>query len=230
MSPVPPLAQQVGQWSWTFAAEIFPQLLNGLVRLIQATLLGIVVALVLGLVLAILRRSKVRAIQMPVAGLIEFIRSTPLLVQLFFIFFALPEIGIILEPLTAGVVGLGLHYAAYTSESYRAGIESVPRGQWEASIAVNLTMPQTWQRVILPQAIPTVIPALGNYGVAMLKDAPLLAFITYRELLGNANAIRSETFRGIEPYAIAGLLFLTASLVAATFARYLERRFGYERE
>lgn len=216
-------------WDWEFAGEILPLLLDGLWLTVRLTLLGITMAMVLGLVLAMLRRSTVRAVSWPVAGFIEFVRSTPLLAQLFFLFFVLPSFGIVLSGFAAGVLGLGIHYASYTSESYRAGIQSVDRGQWEAATALNLPPRVVWTSIVLPQAVPTVLPALGNYLVAMLKDAPLASTITVIELLGTAKAIQAQSFRGLEPFTIAGVLFLAVSVPAAFFVRFLERRYGYER-
>ncbi|HUA03243.1 MAG TPA: ectoine/hydroxyectoine ABC transporter permease subunit EhuD [Solirubrobacteraceae bacterium] len=210
-------------WDWHFAAHIFPQLLSALVVTIEATVLGSVIALVLGLLLAIGRRSHRRVISWPIAMFVEFIRSTPLLVQLYFLFFVLPDLGIVLAPLTAGVIGLGLHYATYTSETYRAGIEGVPRGQWEAAKALNLSTRRTWTGVILPQAVPAVIPALGNYVNAMFKDSVLLSAITVIELLGKAQEIGALSFRYLEPYTEVGVLFLVLSLTAAILVRRLER-------
>jgi polar amino acid transport system permease protein len=216
-------------WDWDFAWEILPDLLGGLWMIVKATAVGIVVALILGLVFAVLRRSPRRFVSWPVGLVVEFLRSTPLLVQLFFLFYVLPELGIVLGGFTAGVIGLGLHYGAYTSESYRAGIENVPRGQWEAATALNLSRADTWRFVVLPQAVPTVIPALGNYLVAMLKDAPLLSTITVVELLAVANRIQAQTFRGLEPYTMAGVLFLAVSVPLAILVRRLERRLAYQR-
>jgi len=224
------VAQQRGDWDWDFASEIVPDLWAGMVETIRLTAVGIAVALVLGLVLAILRRSSLRLVRWPIGLVIEFVRSTPLLVQLYFLFFVLPSLNVTLEPFTAAVIGLGVHYAAYTSESYRAGIESVARGQWEAAITLNLTRAQTWRHVILPQAIPTVLPALGNYVVASLKDAPLAAAITVPSVLLAAQRIQSQTFRGLEPFTVAGILFLAVSLPAALGVRHLEKRYGYQRE
>lgn len=218
-------------WDWGFAIDIVPFLLEGLWVTIQATLAGISLAMVLGLALAIARRSRSRLVSWPVATFIEFVRSTPLLVQLFFLFIAFPDLtGVRMSPLTTGVVALALHYGCYTSESYRAGIENVPRGQWEAATAVNLSTARTWRFVVLPQAIPTVIPALGNYVVAMFKDAPLLSSITVLELVAQAKKAQGIWFRGMEPFTMAGLLFLAVSIPAAIGVRYLERRYGYERE
>jgi polar amino acid transport system permease protein len=216
-------------WDWGFAREILPELLRGLWVTIGATAVGITIAMTLGLVLALLRRSRIRAISWPTAFAVEFIRGTPLLVQLFFLFFVLPDLGIVLSAFTAGVIGLGVHYATYCSEVYRSGIESVPRGQWEAATALNLTPRETWRSIILPQAVPTVIPALGNYLVAMFKDAPLLFSITVIELLATARNISNVTFRPLEAYTLAGLLFLAVSIPSSLLVRRLEARFGYAR-
>jgi polar amino acid transport system permease protein len=211
-------------WDWSFAGHIFPQLLRAMEVTIEATLIGSMIAMVLGLLLAIGRRSRNRLISWPVAWFVEFIRSTPLLIQLYFLFFVLPILGITLGGLTAGVIGLGLHYATYTSETYRAGIESVPRGQWEAARALNLSSRRTWTGIVLPQAIPTVIPALGNYVNAMFKDSVLLSAITVVELLGQARDIGAQTFRYTEPVTEVGVLFLVVSVTASLLIGRLEAR------
>lgn len=217
-------------WDWDYAGEILPDLVGGMWVTVRLTLAALVLAMTLGLALAILRRSRWRIVRWPVGLAVDFIRSTPLLVQLYFLFFVLPAYDIVLPGFRAAVIGLGVHYACYTSESYRAGIESVPRGQWEAATAVNLSTVDTWRSVVLPQAIPTVIPALGNYLVAAFKDAPLAATITVAGIMGVALDKQSESFRGVEPFTLAGLLFLAVSVPAAVFARYLERRYGYQRD
>lgn len=213
-------------WDWEFAWSIVPDLLRGLRITLQATFFGITVAMVLGLVFAILRRSESRLISWPIGWIIEFIRSTPLLVQLYFLFFVLPGFGIRMDALTTGIVGLGLHYAAYTSEVYRAGIESVPRGQWEASTALNVSTIDSWRHIVLPQAIPVVIPALGNYLIAMFKDAPLLSTIAVVELLRTGFIIGSQTFRYMEPITLVGVFFLVISIPASIAVRLLEQRMG----
>jgi len=211
-------------WDWGYVVEIMPDLLHGLVVTVQATLLGSVLALTLGLALALLRRSPVRVVRAVTGGFVEFVRSTPLLVQLFALFYVAPSIGIQLSALTAGVVGLGLHYATYTSEVYRAGIEGVPVGQWEAATALSLPRRRVWTGVILPQAVPRVLPALGNYVVAMFKETPLLSAITVLELLQVAKGLGSESFRYLEPFTLVGVLFLLVSLPAALLTRRLEAR------
>ncbi|MFJ1298357.1 ectoine/hydroxyectoine ABC transporter permease subunit EhuD [Pseudomonadota bacterium AL_CKDN230030165-1A_HGKHYDSX7] len=211
-------------FDWSFAAEILPTLGEALIVTVQATVLGMLVAVTLGLVFAMLRRSPLVFVSWPTAILVEFIRSTPLLVQMYFLFYVLPNLGVGLSPLTTGVLALGLHYAAYCSEVYRAGLEGVPRGQLEAATALNLTPWRTLRDVVLPQAIPPVVPALGNYLVAMFKDTPLLSAITVVELLQRSKILGSSTFRYIEPLTMVGVFFLLLSLVAAWGVRRLENR------
>lgn len=156
--------------------------------------------------------------------MVEFIRSTPLLVQLFFIFYVLPEIGISLSPFVAGVAGLGLHYSTYLAEVYRSGIKAVPKGQWEASTALNFSKLQVWTRVILPQAIPPVVPMLGNYFIVMFKETPLLSAITLVEMMQTAKMIGSSSFRYLEAFTIVGILFLLLSYPSSLVVRRLEQK------
>lgn len=211
-------------FDWSYALEILPTLGAALVVTIQATVLGMLVAVTLGMALALLRRSRLRLVSWPAAFVIEFVRSTPLLVQMYFLFYVLPLTGLRMSPLATGVLALGLHYAAYCAEVYRAGIEAVPRGQTEAAIALNLPRWRTAVDVVLPQAIPPVVPALGNYLVAMFKDTPLLSAITVVELLQQSKMLGSATFRYTEPLTLVGALFLALSLLAAWGVRGLETR------
>lgn len=128
-----------------------------------------------------------------------------------------------LDAFTAGVLALGLHYGAYCSEVYRSGLEAVPRGQWEAAIALNLDQTTTFRDIILPQALPPIVPALGNYLVALFKETPLLSAIAVLELMQTAKILGSETFRYNEPITLVGLFFLAMSLVSAAGIRSLER-------
>jgi polar amino acid transport system permease protein len=213
-------------WDWHFAGKILPDLLRGLGVTVEATLLGYVVALVLGLVWAILRRSPSRVLGQTVRWVVEFIRSTPLLVQLFFLFFALPSLGLTFSALVTGVIGLGLHYSSYTSEVYRAGIADVPAGQWEAATALNLPRRRVWFGVVLPQAVRKVIPTLANYLIAMFKDSPLLLAITVPEMLHNAYAVGVQSLRFLEPMTIVGVLFVLVSVLSSLLLRRLEFRYG----
>lgn len=206
-----------------------PDLLDALMVTVLATLLGMGLAMILGLVWAVMRKSKNRVVFWFATIFVEFFRSTPLLVQIYFLFYVLPDAGIRLSPFQTGVLALGLHYSAYLAEVYRAGIDSVPEGQWEAAQALSLSKVHTFRAVILPQALPPVIPALGNYLIAMFKDTPMLSAITVLELLQTAKIIGADTFRYIEPLTLVGILFLTLSLISARIIRQLEHRYihGY---
>lgn len=216
-------------WSWPYAAEILPVLARAALVTVQATFLGFLLAASLGLVLALLRISPHAALRLPAAALVEFIRSTPLLIQIFFLYFVFPEFGLTLSAFTAGVVALGVHYATYCSEVYRAGLESIPRGQWEAATALNLGAFATLRDIIVPQAIPPVMPALGNYLVALFKETPLLSAIAVLELMQTAKILGSESFRYIEPVTLVGLFFLAMSLASAALVRQVERRLNHAR-
>lgn len=192
---------------------------------LQATLLGMAIALILGLVWAICRQSPYRWLAVTSHWIVEFVRSTPLLIQLYFLFYVLPSYNIVLSPFITGLLGLGLHYSSYTAEVYRAGIAAVPRGQWDAANALSLPATHTWRAIILPQAIPRVLPVLGNYFIAMFKDTPLLAAITVGELLQRAKLIGSEQFRYLEPLTIVGIIFLILSLIASRMVNLLEKRY-----
>ncbi len=215
-------------FDWGYATEVFPQLIVAMRVTIAAALGGMGIALVLGLVWAVLRRLPWRPAALAATWFVEFVRSTPLLVQLYFFFYLLPDYGLRMSAFVTGVLALGLHYSAYTAEVYRAGIDGVPRGQWEAARALNLSPATTFFRVVLPQAIPPILPALGNYLIAMFKETPLLSAITVIEVLGTAKNLGSENFRYLEPVTIVGGLFLAVSLVASQGVRRLERRINPE--
>jgi polar amino acid transport system permease protein len=209
-------------WDWAYAIEIIPQLAWAAVVTIQATFIGFLIAATLGLVLA-LARIAFPWTAWPISMAVELIRSTPLLIQIFFIYFVFPSFGIVLDALTAGILALGIHYAAYCSEVYRAGFDNIHRGQWEAAIALNLGSWTTFRDVIIPQAIPPIIPALGNYLVALFKETPLLSAIAVLELMQTAKIMGSETFRYTEPITLVGLFFLAMSLISAVLIRSVEK-------
>jgi polar amino acid transport system permease protein len=207
-----------------YAWSILPVLLQGVVITFEATIGGMALALVGGLVLALARMSRIWLLSFPAALYVEFVRGTPLLIQLFFIFYVLPRYGISFTPLLTGVVALGLHYSTYISEVYRTGIEGVARGQWEAATALNFGAIEKWRRIVLPQAIRPVIPVLGNYMIGMFKDTPLLATITVSELLGSAMNTAAFTYRYLEPFTLVGLIFFGLSYPSSLLVRKLEAK------
>lgn len=210
------------KWDWEYAWTILPKLLAVLPVTLGAALCGFALAVVLGLPLSLGKRSKRKAVSRPVAFVLEVIRSTPLLIQLLLLFYALPLYGIRLTPFTAGVLGLGVHYAAYLAEVYRSGIEAVSGGQWEAAKALNFTPGQTWFRLVLPQAIPPVIPVMGNYLIVMFKETPILSAITLVEILQQAKSLGSQSFRYIEAFTLVGALFLLMSYGSSLLLKRLE--------
>jgi len=211
-------------FDWQFAREILPRLLDASLTTIGIALAGFTIAVVLGLFLAIGRRSRLRWLSWPITGLIEFIRSTPLLIQVYFLFYVFPNYGLNLSAMQAGIIGIALHYACYTAEVYRAGLDAVPRSQWEAVTALNMKPWTAYRDVILPQALRPVLPALGNYLISILKDTPVLSAITVVEIMQRAKNIGSESFRYLEPITMVGLFFLILSLGLAWCVRRLENR------
>ncbi|GAB3181309.1 ectoine/hydroxyectoine ABC transporter permease subunit EhuD [Nesterenkonia halophila] len=209
---------------WGFAAEIFPDMLMAFLRVtLVVTVVGTIVAAVLGLFIAIL----ILVLPKPLAWIVRwaanFIRMTPIVVQLLFLFWSF----LWLDPMVIGVIVFGVHYATYMSEVYRAGIESVPQGQWEATTALSMSAVRTWRRVIIPQALRSTVPALGNYAISMFKDTPFLFVISVPEMVTVAQTIGAQTFRYNEAITIAGLIFLAASYPTALLISRLEKRLAY---
>ncbi|MGY5033168.1 ectoine/hydroxyectoine ABC transporter permease subunit EhuD [Streptomyces sp. 900116325] len=210
-------------FDWNAARDAVPLVLEGFRVTLLATVLGTLVAAVLGLAIAVAGRAPSRLVTVPVRVVMEFIRSTPLLVQLV----GAAALFTVVEPLTIGIAVLGVHYAAYTSEVYRAGIDGVPKGQWEACRALSLTPRRTWQAVILPQAVRNVLPALGNYAISMFKETPFLAVITVQEMVFEARKYGADHFAYTEAFTLAGLVFLVASYPTSLLMRKLEKRLGH---
>lgn len=217
-------------WRWDFTWEILPRLIVATGNTLLAAGLGYAIAVVLGLILALAQRTRYRVLTMAVREAVEFIRSTPLVLQIFFVFYVGPQFGIRLSPWTAGMIAIGLHYASYLSEVYRGGLESVPKGQWEAATSLNLSTTRTYFRVIIPQALPPSLAGMGNYLVGIFKDTPMLSVIGVAELMHTATSIGSETYRYLEPYTLVGIIFLAISLPTAagirTFESWVRRRLG----
>ncbi len=207
----------------TYTTSILPIILIGLTVTLKAAAAGFGIALVLGLVFALLRRSRIIAISWTTALIVEFLRDTPLLVQLFFLYYVLPDFGVVLPAFLTGALALGLQYAAYTSEVYRGGIEAIPRGQWEAATALNLSRMQTYRDVVIPQTVPRIVPAMGNYLVAMIKETPVLSVVTVLEMMGLANMIGERTFEYLVPLTLVGVIFLLLTLICSAGLHRLQR-------
>src|SRR5690554_6032206 len=202
-------------WSWDAAIEVLPLLLEAFVKVtLYVTLVSSVIAAVLGLVLAIGRRSAPRPIAVVLTFISDFIRMTPIVVQLLFAYYLFLD----MEPITIGIIIFGIHYATYMAEVYRAGIDSVPQGQWEATTALSMSPGRTWTAVIIPQALRSTLPALANYVISMFKDTPFLMVITVVEMVRQAQLYGSKNFRFVEAIIIAGVIYLVASLLSSFLA------------
>lgn len=214
------------EWRWDFTFEILPRMLWATINTLLAAGIGYAIAVIVGLILLLGQRTRFKLLNALVRECVEFVRSTPLIVQLFFVYFVGPQVGIELSAWTAAMLTIGLHYGTYLSEVYRGGLESVPQGQWEACRALNLSTPRTYFRVVIPQALPASLPGMGNYLVGIFKDTPMLSTIGVAELMHTANALGAETYRYLEPYSMVGVIFLLISLPTAAGLRQLERVVG----
>ena len=210
------------EWRWEFTFEILPQMLWATLNTFMAAGLGYAIAAVVGLLFMLGQRTSYKFINIPTREIVEFIRSTPLLVQLFFVYFVAPQFGLTLSAWVSAMFTIGLHYGTYLSEVYRGALEGVPKTQWEACRALNFSTSYTYKRIVLPQAFPIAIPGMGNYLVGIFKDTPLLATIGVAELFFTANALGAYTYRYLEPYTLVGIIFLVISVPTAMGIRRLE--------
>ena len=218
------------EWRWDWTWELVPRFIDATGKTLVAAGGGYAIAIVLGLVFVLAQRTPSRILAFVAREFVELIRSTPLLLQVFFVFYVGPQFGVQLSPWTSGMVAIGLHYGAYLSEVYRGGIESVPKGQWEAATAINMSMAKTYYRIIIPQALPPAIAGVGNYLVGIFKDTPMLSVIGVAELMHTANAVGSQSYRYLEPYTMVGIIFLVISLPTAfmisRFEKWVRRKMG----
>jgi polar amino acid transport system permease protein len=208
------------------ATDFLPILLQGAQVTVQVTVLSFALSSVIGLVFALLRVSHWKPAALVAGTLVNVIRGLPIIVQLFYIYFVLPDIGIQLSAFQAGVIGLGLAYSAYQAENFRAGIEAVDHGQLEAAQAIGMRMPLIMRRVILPQAFRIALPPYGNTLVMMLKDSSLVSTITVAEMTRAGQLIASSTFQNMTVYTLVALLYLLMSLPLVYGLRRLEARLG----
>ncbi len=211
-------------WRWDFAWEVLPEMLRSFLQVtLLVTVVGTLIAAVLGLVIAILIRVLPKPLAWLVTWVANFIRMTPIVVQLLVVFYGF----VWMDPMTIALLVYGVHYSTYMSEVYRAGIDSVPTGQWEATTALSLPAGRIWRRVIIPQALRSTVPSLGNYAISMFKDTPFLIAISVMEMVTTALEIGGFTYRYIETITIAGVIFLVASYGTAVLVNRLEKRLAY---
>ena len=199
-------------------------LLGGWPETMSVAIGALIFALVIGLAVALLRISQWRILRIPAIAYTEFFRGTPALVQLFVIYFGLPDIGIVPSPFQAAIIGLGFNGAAYLSEIYRAGIESIHRGQMEAALSLGMTPARAMQYIVLPQAIRTMLPPITNFAIVLLKDTSLVFAVGVVEIMALARNLVTETLQSAAVYLIAGALYLCVTIPLARLAARLERQ------
>jgi polar amino acid transport system permease protein len=208
------------------SAEFLPILLQGAGLTIVVTIGSLLFSTLLGLVWAMMRVSGIPALSWIAKSVVNVIRGIPIIVQLFYIYFVLPDFGVTFTALQASIIGLGIAYSAYQAENFRAGIEAIDKGQIEAAQSIGMGWAMTMRRVILPQAVKIVLPPYGNIMVMMLKDSSQASTITVAELALQGRLIASSTFQNSTVFTLVALLYLTMSIPLILLVGYLERRFG----
>ncbi len=208
------------------AREFLPILLQGVWVTIALTLCALALSTALGLVWALMRTSGLRWLEWPAKVFVNTIRGIPIIVQLFYIYFVLPDLGIDLTAFQAGAIGLGLAYSAYMGEVFRSGILAVDHGTVEAAESIGLSHARVLSRVVLPQAVRIVLPPYGNNLIMLLKDSSQASVITVAEISTQSRLIASSTFKNQEVFTLAALLYLALSVPLILLVGRLERRFG----
>lgn len=213
------------------AVENIGPLLGGLLITVELTFVVITLSLVCALGVALAGMSRLTPLRWVVKAYIEVIRGTPLLLQLIYVYYVLPEIGIRLDAFAAGVLALTLNYSAYISEVYRSGIQAIAKGQHDAAAALGMTHALAMRRIILPQAIRIVVPALGNYFIGLFKDTALCSAVSIQELVFTAQVQAALNFQYFTLYTVVAAMYFLVSFPAARLVNYLERvtKSGYRR-
>lgn len=215
------------QWSWDTFFDVLPLIFNAMWATLGLTLACFSFALVFGFVWTMLRSIRYKPFNLLIRFIMNFIRTTPPLVQIFFLYFAWPQVPVVgyaFSAWTVGVITLGIHFSTYIAEIYRSGIESVPKGQWEATTALNYSKRHKWLKIVLPQALPPVIPMLGNYLIIMFKEVPLVSAVGFLGMLLTARNYGADTWSYIEALTIVGLFFLVLSYGSSILIQRLEIR------
>ncbi|GLI03863.1 amino acid ABC transporter permease [Phytohabitans aurantiacus] len=201
-----------------------PQLLRGAWLTIVLAVVSMLIAMVVGLGIALLSSSRFLAVRILIRAYVDFFRGTPLLLQLFFIYFVFPEAGVYLSPVVAGVSALSLNYAAYLSEVYRATIDAVDHGQWESATTLGMSRALAFRRIVFPQAFKIAVPPVGNYFIAIFKDTALVSTITVQELMFRTDSLASTTYEYLPLYTVAFVMYFAISYPASLLVRWFERR------
>ncbi|QSO51213.1 amino acid ABC transporter permease [Alicyclobacillus curvatus] len=201
-----------------------PYLLQGALVTVILAVVSMAIGLVLGVFSALVRISHMKGLSQISSFYVSVIRGTPLLVQVYVVYYGLPQVGIALNPLTSGILALSINVGAYLSESFRGAIQSVDKGQTEAAVSIGLTYGQTMRRIILPQCIRTAIPTIGNTYIGLLKDTSLVSVITVTELLQASSLIIAKTYQPLLYYIVAGVIYWILAFLFGLLQQALEKR------
>lgn len=224
--PLLAFAKEAIVLDWQLISRSLPELMRGTLNTFTLTTSSIGIGLVLGTVLGMMRLSRLRPIGLLSSFYVWFFRGTPLLVQIFIIYYALPMAGISLTRWQAGIAALSLNTGAYIAEIVRAGVQSIDKGQTEAAQALGLTGFQTSWHIILPQTFRRIIPPLGNEFIALLKDSSLVSVIALEELLRKGQVIVTRSFKPIDIYLVVAVIYLLLTTIVSMLLYLVERRLG----
>ncbi|MTI81833.1 MAG: amino acid ABC transporter permease [Firmicutes bacterium] len=217
---------KLGPIDIAFQLQILPLLLKGALLTIELTVMAIFFGTIIGLIVALMKISRFKMLA-AIGGIYTWaIRGIPLLVQLYILYYGLPQLGINLEPMPAAVIGLSICGGAYIAEIFRAGIQSIDRGQMEAALSLGMSYPQAMRRVILPQAYRRLLPPMGNEFITLLKDSSLVSIIAMTELLRQGKLLSNSTFRSMEIFLMVAVIYLILTTVFIYIIDKLEKRFA----
>ncbi len=206
-----------------------PNLLKGCLVTLEISLASLALGMLIGIVLALFRISSIKPFRVFSAGYIWVVRGTPLLVQLFILYFGLPQLGVELSSMAAGILGIGLNTGAYISEIIRSGIIAIDSGQMEAAESLGMSYPKAMVRIIAPQVARIITPALLNQFIITLKNSSIASLVTITELMRAGNQIIYATFRSFEVYTVVALLYLIMNSALMVFSKYVEQKLGTEK-
>ena len=216
-------------WSILFRAPFSEQLTDAILLTVEIAAYAWVAAMLLGLLAGLARDAPSAMVRGAATAHVEIFRNIPVLVQLFFIYYVLPYVGIVLTPFVSGAMGLTLNYAAYMAEVFRSGIQAIPKGQWEAGSSVGMSRRLLMRRIILPQAIRIIIPSLGNFFVSIFKDSALVSVITMRDLMFSGQLLASATYKHFEIFAMVAVIYFLISYPTAKFVEWIEAKIDITR-
>lgn len=209
---------------FSFLSKYYLFFINGVKFTIILAFFAVIFGFILGLILSLMRLSNKKILNMIAAAYIEFIRGTPVLVQLYIVFYGLPHIGVNLPDFAAGIIALSINSAAYTAEIIRAGIQAVDKGQMEAARSLGMKPAMAMRYIIIPQAVKNILPALGNEFITVIKESSIASIIGIHDLMYNADTVRGNTFQPFEPLIVAAVIYFILTYGLSKVLGVFERR------